>query len=316
MTARTITITGGSGFVGQLLQRGLRARGYRVDVFDRLRGRLVNLLRRTWVGLDASSGGIGRARRLRQGQARAERALIRAGLLRPTWDDILDLRSRLAERFRGRHAVVHLAALPHPHVAGAAEPDYRRINYDGAANVFHAAQDARVPRFVFASSAQVYGINKPVRIDQFPILETNYLPSVADGQSLYGFLKAELERYLSDACRTGDTQAVALRLECPGVRSNVPWNFYTSTSIENTVAAFACALEADLAAGFEACNVVDGHVDPAIVDVQAFLQEQWPDIPNHTQGNESLLSIEKARRLLGYAPARGGTYYPLSLIWG
>ena len=37
MTARSVTITGGSGFVGQLLRRGLRARGYRVHVFDRLR---------------------------------------------------------------------------------------------------------------------------------------------------------------------------------------------------------------------------------------------------------------------------------------
>ena len=39
-------------------------------------------------------------------------------------------------------------------------------------------------------------------------------------------------------------------------------------------------------------------------------------MPNHTRGSESLLSIDKARRLLGYEPARDGTYYPLSLIWG
>jgi hypothetical protein len=39
-------------------------------------------------------------------------------------------------------------------------------------------------------------------------------------------------------------------------------------------------------------------------------------VPNHTSGNESLLSIEKARRLLGYEPARDGTYFPLALIWG
>jgi nucleoside-diphosphate-sugar epimerase len=316
MTARTVTITGGSGFVGQLLQRGLRARGYRVDVFDRLRGPLVNVLRRTWIGAEASPAAIPVARRLRHGQARAERGLIRAHVLRPTSDDILDLRSRLAGRFRGSRAVVHLAGLPHPHVAGAAEQDYRRINYDAAVNVFSAAQDAGVPKFVFASSAQVYGINCPVRIDQFPILESNYLPSLAEGQSSYGALKAEFERYLADACRRGDTRAVALRLECPGVRSDVPVNFYSSTSIENTVAAFACALEADLENGFEVCNVVDGHVDPAIVDVQAFLKAHWPDVPNHTHGNESLLSVEKARWLLGYAPARQGTYYPLSLIWG
>jgi nucleoside-diphosphate-sugar epimerase len=314
--APSVAITGGSGFVGQILQRGLRGRGYRLDVFDRLRGPLVDLLRRPYLATGTTPPALARARRLRRAQARVEQALVRARVLRPTWDDILDLRSRLAERFRGRDAVVHLAALPHPHVPGAREPDYRRINHEGAINVFEAAREAGVPRFVFASSAQVYGINKPVRLDQFPILESNYLPSLAEGQSLYGFLKAEVERYLAGACATGGTQAVALRLECPGVRSDAPMNFYVSTSVENTVAAFARAVEATLEGGFEVFNVADGHVDPGIVDVQAFLEERWPDVPNRTTGNESLLSIERARRLLGYAPARDGTYYPLALIWG
>jgi nucleoside-diphosphate-sugar epimerase len=313
---RKVIVTGGSGFVGQLVQRGLRDRGYRVEVFDRVRGPLVNALRREWLGANASPEEIPRARKLRTAQARVERALVRARVVRPTWDDILDFRSRLAERYRGSYAVVHLAALAHPNVPGAADEDYQRINFDAAMNVLGAAQDARVPKFVFASSAQVYGINNPVRIDQFPILESNYLPSLADGQSMYGALKAEFEGHLAEACGTGSTEAVALRLECPGVRSDQAMNFYSSTSVENTVAAFACALETDLGSGFEAFNAVDGHVDQAIVDVQAFLKEKWPDVPNHTRGNESLLSVEKARRLLGYEPVAEGTYYPLSLIWG
>lgn len=316
MKGRTVTITGGSGFVGQIVQRDLRRRGYRVNVFDRLRGPLVNALRRTWVGAEGSPVAVPHARRLRKAQARAEQALVRAHLLRPTWDDVLDFRSRLAERFRGSYAVVHLAALAHPNVAGAAEEDYRRINFDAAVNVFRATQDAGVPRFVFASSAQVYGINDPVKVDQFPILETNYLPSLDEGQSMYGALKSEFENHLAECCRNGDTQAIALRLECPGVRSEVPLNFYTSTSIENTAAAFACALQAELENGFDAFNTVDGHVDPAIADIQAFVAEHWPDVPNHTHGNESLLSIEKARRLLGFAPVADGTYYPRMLIWG
>lgn len=316
MSAPTVTISGGSGFVGQLLRPELRARGYRVDVFDCLRGPLVNLLRRTWLGANASPGAVPRARLLRLAQARAEQVLVSSHLLKPTSDDILDLRCHLAERFRGSDAVVHLAALPHSNVPGAVEQDYRRINYDGAVNVFGAAQDAGVPRFIFASSAQVYGINDPVRIDQFPILESNYLPSLAEGQSVYGELKADFERHLAESCRTGDIQAVALRLECPGVRSDAPTNFYSSTSIENTVAAFICALEAEFDGGFEVCNVVDVHVDPAIVDVQVFLNQHWPDVPNHTRGNESVLSIERARNLLGYEPAAQGTYYPQSLIWG
>ncbi len=45
MPAKTVTVTGGSGFVGQLLRRGLKKRGYRILVFDKARGVLVDLLR-------------------------------------------------------------------------------------------------------------------------------------------------------------------------------------------------------------------------------------------------------------------------------
>jgi hypothetical protein len=49
--APVVTITGGSGFVGQLLRAGLSERGYSVRVFDRHRGPLVDLLTRRWFGL-------------------------------------------------------------------------------------------------------------------------------------------------------------------------------------------------------------------------------------------------------------------------
>jgi dTDP-4-dehydrorhamnose reductase len=313
---RRLTITGGSGFVGQLLRRGLSERGYRIDIFDRLRGRLVNALRREWLGASTSPDRIARAQRLRDTRMRAERTLLRAGVVRPTGDDILDLRSRLAERFRGSRAVIHLAALPHPNVPGAGPDDYRRINFDGAVNVFAAAQEAGVSKFIFASSAQVYGINDPVRIDQFPILESNYLPRREEGQTAYGALKAEFEQHLGEAAPRSETQAIALRLECPGVLSDAPHNFYTSTSIENTVAGFAAAIEAEIDVPFDTFNLVDGRIRPEVVDVQAFLRECWPDVPNHTRGNEAVLSIDKARGLLRYEPTEDGTYYPIQLIWG
>lgn len=199
VSKQIITLTGGSGYVGQILQRGLRRCGCRVIVFDQVRGPLVNLLRRTYLGTSTSPRGAAYARQLRRVLGRVERALIKTQILRPSWDNTLDLRSRLAERFRGSDAVVHLAALPHPKVPGAAATDYERINYEASVNVFEAARDAGVPRFIFSSSAQVYGINAPVRIDQFPILESNYCPTLEDGQSMYGYLKRRFETYL-DAC--------------------------------------------------------------------------------------------------------------------
>lgn len=111
MSDRVVTITGGSGFVGQMLQVGLRQRGYEVRVFDQFRGRRVNLLRRRYLGTSSSRLGLAAARGIRGVQRWLELTSVEAGLLKPTTDSILDLRSRLAARFRGSHAVVHLAGI-------------------------------------------------------------------------------------------------------------------------------------------------------------------------------------------------------------
>jgi len=311
-----ITITGGSGFVGQILQSGLRAQGYHVRVFDNAKGPLVGLVRRRYLGTSTQAIPLALARFLRRGFRFTERFLTQSGFIRPSGDDILDQRDRLAARFRGSDAVIHLAALPHPNVPGMTESDFRRINYDGSINVFEAAREAGVAKFILASSGQVYGINKPVRIDQFPILETNYCPGPDEGQNIYGHFKLEFERYLASKCKSPDgIQAVALRLEFPGARSFHPWNFYISSSIENTVAGFVAALEADLASGFEAFNLADRYVDEKIVNIQEFLRKNWPDVPNYTKGNECLLSTEKAGSMLGYNPQTGGTYFSDSVMW-
>jgi nucleoside-diphosphate-sugar epimerase len=311
----TVSITGGSGYVGQLLRRGLVAQGFRILLFDQFRGPLVNVLRRRYLASATSPVARRAAQTIRSGQTRAEPALRRARIIRPRADDILSDRDVLAARFSGSCAVVHLAAIPHPYWPGATEADFIRINYDASVNVFEAARDAGVPTFVFASSAQVYKINDPVRLDQLPILESNYLPLPAEGQTTYGFLKAAFERYLAGACTSGATQAVALRLEYPGFRSIEPANLYISTSIENLVAGFACALRPPEHLGFDVFNIADGEVDPAVVDIQSYIRRRWPYVPNHAVGNQCLLGIEKARRILGYRPVNGGRYVDASLVW-
>jgi len=315
LSQKTITITGGNGFVGRILQSGLRQRGYEVVVFDKMRGPLLDFLRRRHLGTSTGLIATASAASLRRLAHFAEQGLVRVGAIRPSSDDILDLRSRLTDRFRGSHAVIHLAGLPHPHVRGASEADFRRLNYEGSVNVFRAARDAGVSKFIFASSCQVYGINKPVRIEQFPILESNYCPTLTDGQNFYGHLKQEFERFLERECRPPGIQAIALRLEFPGVRSRYPWNFYISTSVENTVAGFAAAIEADVTAGFDVFNLADRHVDESIVDIQKFLKNHWPEVSNYTAGNECLLSTEKARSLLGYSPKPGGSYFSMYVMW-
>lgn len=310
-----ITITGASGFVGRILQSGLRKQGYEIDIFDPMKGVLVNMLRSRPLGTSQTRLSRYLAKKFRQSLSRTERLLVKYHGIRVTTDDILDRPDSLVKRFRGSNAVIHLAALPHPNVPGMTAADFQRINYDGSVNVFEAARAAGVKKFIFASSAQVYNINSPLHIGQFPILETNYLPIIADGQSSYGFLKAEFERYLAQNCTGNDIQSIALRMEFPGVRSWYPWNFYISTSVENTVNGFAQALETEISTGFDTFNLADHYIDPKIVNIQDYLTTNWPDIPNHTTGNECLLSTQKARSVLGYNPKPNGTYYSFDVMW-
>lgn len=305
MPSHVITITGSSGFVGQTLCAHLPRLGFRIRLFDRLSPLRATLLKRRYWGAATGGAAAFLSNHIRALQRRVESTLPPA----LTGDDVLDQRNHLADRFRGSHAVIHLAGIPHPFATGASLDDFRRINYEGSINVFEAAREAGVPKFIFASSGQVYRINAPVRIDQFPVLESNHLPSLAEGQSAYGFFKAEFERYLAKVASTGSTQAISLRLEFPGFRSVHASNLYASTTIENLVRGVAAALTCADSFAAEAFNLVDAEVDPAIVDVQAYLREAWPKVPNHITGNGALLSTEKARRLLGYRPTPGGRYY-------
>jgi nucleoside-diphosphate-sugar epimerase len=301
---RVVTITGSSGFVGQILCRRLPRHGFVVRPFDSVPGLRAVVLNRRFLGAVPSGPLAFVSNHVRELQRRLSR-----GRFRPTGDDILDLRPRLSERFRGSHAVIHLAGISHPLAFGACSDDFRRVNYDGAINVFEAARAVGVKKFLFASSGQVYLINAPVRIDRFPILETNYLPTLADGQSAYGHYKVEMERYLSRVCLRGSTQALSLRLEFPGFRSRSASNLFTSTSIENLVDGVVAALNAPDDFAAEVFNLVDAEVDSGIADIQSYLRETWPGVPNFTKGNASLLSTEKAQRLLGYRPRAGGTYF-------
>ena len=313
--SRTVTITGGSGFLGQLLRRSLAAEGWRVEVYDRFRGPLVDLMRRRYLASATSPYARRVARMIRVAQSRTEPALVRARVICARADDILAPRDLLTARFTGSDAVIHMAGIPHPHWPGASQEDFVRLNYDASVNVFEAAREAGVPTFVFVSSAQVYSINNPVRLDQLPIVESSYLPLPAEGQTTYGFLKAAFERYLAGACVTGSTQAVALRLEFPGFRSTKSSNLFVSTSVENLLAGFSCAVRPPSDLGFGTFNIADAEVDPAIVDIQAYVRARWPYVQNHTVGNQCLLSTEKAQSILGYRPMPNGRYVDESLVW-
>lgn len=177
-----VLVTGGAGFLGAHVVRRLSAAGYRIRVLDDLsRGRRERL---EGVAVDLVVDDV-----------RSERAV------------------RLATS--GAAAVVHLAA-PSARATTARE---ERIGHDvtvtGTLALCTAARDARVARFVFASSAAVYG-PRPF------LLHEDLAPAPACAE---GAQKLAAEAYVKMFAARDGLAACVLRLFSiygPGQDGNAP----------------------------------------------------------------------------------------------
>jgi len=163
-----ILITGGAGFIGSHLAASLCPRAS-VRVLDNFRtGRRENL-----AGLPVE--------------------LIEGS--------ILD-RTLVAEAMRGVDYVFHLAALVSVPESVAEPQACVELNVLGLWNVLRAAEQARVKKLCFASSAAVYG-NQP----QVPKQEQ----MTPDPRSPYAVTKLDGEYYCRQLAETGRLPTVALR---------------------------------------------------------------------------------------------------------
>jgi UDP-glucose 4-epimerase len=119
-----ILVSGGAGFIGSHVVRGLLAQGRPVRVFDNLStGKRENL-----AGLDVD---------------------LRVGDLRDP--------AAVAGAVRGVEAVIHLAAAISVPQTVADPAGSHAVNVEGTFCVLEAARTAGVRRFILASSAAIYG---------------------------------------------------------------------------------------------------------------------------------------------------------------
>jgi nucleoside-diphosphate-sugar epimerase len=207
-------------------------------------------------------------------------------------------------------AVVHLAAIPAPGLM----PNARTFKNNVAAtyNVFLAARQAQIKSVVFASSETVLGLPFDTPPPYVPVDE-EYYPRPESAYSLGKLLDETMARQF--ARWDPELKIVGLRFSnvmdpedyqaFPGFDSDPrsrKWNLWGYIDARDGAQAVRRALEAEFK-GFE--PFIIANADTVMSRANAsLLAEVFPGVPQKGQisQNGTLLSIDKAKRMLGYVP--------------
>jgi nucleoside-diphosphate-sugar epimerase len=216
----------------------------------------------------------------------------------------------LDSRPAGVDAVVHLAAIPAPGIAANAVTFANNIT--ASYHVFSAAHAAGITNVVWASSETVLGLPFETPPPYLPVDEEY----PGRPESSYSLAKHLDEQMAAQFCRWNPRlKMVGLRFSNvmePGDYANFAsyqddatarsWNLWSYIDARDGALAARLALEWP-GPGLEVFIIA--NADTVMTRPTAELAEQvYPDVPVNRplQGNETLLSIDKARRLLGYHP--------------
>ena len=224
--------------------------------------------------------------------------------------DMTDIGQAL-EVLSGADAVAHLAAVSGPRLLPPAETF--RINATSTYNVFSAAEAHRLGRVAWASSELVMGEPWGDRPPPFAPVDESIEPAP---ESAYALSKLVGERMAEQFARRTGIPFVGLRYTAvrePDEYENFPsywanvrtraWNLWSYVDVRDVARATRLALEAELS-GAEVFIVA--AADTVMPRPSAdLLAEVYPAVPlrRPISGRETLLSIEKAARMLGYRPA-------------
>jgi nucleoside-diphosphate-sugar epimerase len=273
-----VVVTGGSGKLGRAVVRDLREHGYEA-----------------WnVDLAPPPGGV-------------KEDVIAADL--EDFGSALEILTEIDDRHGGIDGLVHLAAIPAPGLA----PNHEifRRNTVSTYNVFEAARRAGVRNVVWASSETVLGLPFDEPPPHIPADEYPPRP-----ESAYSLSKLVGEAIAEQFCRWDpELKLVGLRFsnvmdpedyaEFPSFDADAQarkWNLWGYIDARDGAQAVRKALEADLVGAevfviANADTVMSRPNDELVAEVFPGVPYESPPGPNDT-----LLSIEKARRVLGYEP--------------
>ena len=221
--------------------------------------------------------------------------------------DLTDL-GQAVEALSGVDAVVHLAAIPSP---GHATPDQVfRTNVTSTYTVFAAAARLGIRRVVWASSETTLGLPFDRPPDYAPVDEAHVYPETS--YALSKILGEEMARQFS---RWSGLTILGLRFSNILVRDDYErfptywddpqlrkWNLWGYVDESHVAQSVRLALGADLTGA-------DSFIIAAADTVmrrpsRELMAEVFPGVPvaDTVTGTDTLLSIDKARAVLGYSP--------------
>ncbi|QCB96435.1 NAD(P)-dependent oxidoreductase [Arthrobacter sp. PAMC25564] len=233
------------------------------------------------------------------------------------YGQVVDVFLGLEDRHAGFDAVVHLAAIPAPgHAPDAATFEN---NMQSSYNVFQAARRAGIKKIVYASSETVLGLPFDVDPPYIPVDEEY----PARPESTYSLVKhleeqmaIQLTRWDPDLSITGlrfsNVMDPADYEEFPSFDADATlrkWNLWGYIDGRDGAQAVARALEHGQP-GFEAFIIA--NEDTVMGRSSASLAaEVFPNVPvvKELGEHETMLSIGKAKRLLGYSPEHSWRHY-------
>jgi nucleoside-diphosphate-sugar epimerase len=224
--------------------------------------------------------------------------------------DTVDAIMGVQDKHDGFDAIVHLAAIPAPGILSDVATFHNniRVTY----NVFHAAQRAGIKNIVYASSETVLGLPFDVPPPYIPVDEEY----PARPESTYSLVKHLEEQMAIELVRWDPTlKIVALRFSnvmSPEDYAAFPsfdddamkrkWNLWGYIDARDGAQAIRRALDWEQT-GFD--RFIIAAADTVMSRPNAELVEEvFPGVPlkGELGVNDTLLSIDKARRVLGYEP--------------
>ena len=280
-----IIVTGGSGKLGRACIKDLMEHGYGVVSVDKMPP----------PGLTNPP---------RPGQAR----FIQVDLT--DFGQVMATFSRVDNRVEEKvEAVVHLGAIASPGEA----PDHVifEVNTISTYNVFEAARRLGIRNVVWASSETVYGIPYPKGPAYVPLDEAIEAPQWSYSLSKY------IGEKLAEQFAKWDTRAKIIGLRFSNVQEPQDYelfagydknpeerrfNLWTYIDARDAAQAVRKAVEVDLKGahvfGIANANSVTSKPNDAL------LEEHYPKVARKRalKPNETLISIQKARDVLGYRP--------------